>query len=129
MLTMSDTREPIAFRRALRRNATDAEQRLWHILRNRRLGAKFRRQHPVGPYVLDFYCPRHHLAVELDGGQHFEEEEIDRDLRRDAFLAGRGIRVIRFTNLEVFQETNAALEVIWEAIRGDATSASYAGDT
>jgi very-short-patch-repair endonuclease len=108
--------ESLAFRRTLRRLSTDAEQLLWMLLRRGALGARFRRQHPVGPYVLDFFCPSHRLAIELDGGQHWCDERPERDHLRDAFLASRGIRVLRFSNAEVFEETEAVLRVIFEAM-------------
>ncbi len=104
------------FRRSLRRDATDAEQRLWRLLRDRRLGAKFRRQHSIGPYVVDFYCPRLRLAIELDGGQHFHPDEIDRDARRTVYLRARGVRVLRFHNVELLGETDGVLERIWEEL-------------
>src|SRR5256885_12641504 len=87
----------LARRRTLRSAGTDAENALWARLRAKRLlGFKFRRQHPCGPYILDFYCPSKHLAVELDGGQHFEPAGQEYDVRRTAFLARRGITVLRF---------------------------------
>jgi len=110
--------EPLAFRRSLRRDSTDAEQRLWRVLRDRRLaGVKFRRQHPVGRYVLDFYCPALRLAIELDGGQHFEPQEIRRDAARTAYLEALGIRVLRFTDRELFGEADGVLETIWDAVQ------------
>ena len=103
----------LARRRALRRNSTDAESALWFHLRARRFaGFKFRRQHSCGPYILDFYCPGRHLAVELDGGQHFEPTAQAYDERRTAYLGRRGIKVLRFTNDLVFRELTAVLEVI-----------------
>ena len=109
----------IDFRRALRRRSTDAEQRLWRLLRAKRLaGFKFRRQHTVGPYVLDFFCHAANLAVEADGGQHFSDEGQARDGARDEYLAGRGIRVMRFTDRQVLVETGWVVEVIWRAVRG-----------
>src|SRR3546814_1508172 len=77
--------EAKTFIRNLRRNATDAEHLVWSYVRSRRLhGQKFRRQQAMGPYVLDFYCHDLKLAIELDGGQHNEAEQVARDLRRDA---------------------------------------------
>ena len=109
----------LARRRALRRNNTDAEAALWSQLRAKRLvGFKFRRQHPCGPYILDFYCPCRHLAVELDGGQHFEPAAEDYDHRRTAFLSRRGIRVLRFQTDLVFREPIAVLEAILLALNG-----------
>ncbi|WP_199724766.1 endonuclease domain-containing protein [Noviherbaspirillum saxi] len=94
---------------------TDAEALMWQLLRNRRLAsAKFRRQHPVGRYILDFYCDDKRLAVELDGGQH--GEALVYDQTRDAWLENRGIRVLRFWNNEVLSETEAVLEVIYSAL-------------
>ena len=101
----------LARRRSLRRNCTDAESTLWAHLRNKRLiGFKFRRQHPCGPYILDFYCSEEHLAVELDGGQHFDEAAQSYDQRRTAFLVRQGIQVIRFPTVLVFREPIAVLE-------------------
>ncbi len=107
-------RAPVALelRRDLRRFGTEAERRLWTALRRRGLGAKFRRQHPVGPYVLDFYCPAFRLAVELDGGQHARPEQAARDLARDEFLASRGIRVVRFGSREFFQGPDDVIRAI-----------------
>ncbi|MCY1310873.1 hypothetical protein D9M70_611130 [compost metagenome] len=103
--------EQLEFTRALRRSSADAERHLWRRLRARQLGGlKFRRQHPEGDYVLDFYCQEKRLAVELDGGQHFVEPERDR--LRDSWLAGRGIQVLRFSSREALMETTAVLERI-----------------
>ena len=97
--------------RQLRRAATPAEQVLWEKLRARRLGGyKFRRQHPVGPYVLDFYCEQAALAVEADGGQHYPPPAKDR--QRDALLATAGVLVLRFPNDRILNELNAVLEAI-----------------
>jgi adenine-specific DNA-methyltransferase len=109
----------LARRRALRRAATDAEAALWARLRAKRLaGFKFRRQHPCGPYFLDFYCPSRHLAVELDGGQHFSPLAQDYDTRRTAFLLRRGITVVRFPTDLVFREPIALLDAILLALGG-----------
>jgi very-short-patch-repair endonuclease len=99
------------FARSLRDQQTDAESSLWYLLRNRRfLGLKFRRQHPMPPYVLDFYCEELKLAVELDGGQHNEDEEAARDGRRDAFMERQGIEVARYWNHDVMQRMEQVLE-------------------
>ena len=91
-------------RRRLRKNSTDAEVRLWSIVRDRRMaGLKFFRQYSVGPYVLDFYCTECRLAVEVDGGQHAEAHGLQRDAERDRYLSDLGIRVIRFWNSDVLQ--------------------------
>ncbi|MCG3197115.1 MAG: hypothetical protein GHCLOJNM_01599 [bacterium] len=105
------------FVRQLRREQTDAEQLLWSLLRDRRfLGFKFRRQHPIEPYALDFYCHEARLAIELDGGQHNEPDARARDERRTAFLEAQGIRVLRFWNNEMLTNTEGVLEVMQEAL-------------
>jgi very-short-patch-repair endonuclease len=101
--------------RQLRRDQTDAEQRLWAKLRDRQLGgAKFRRQHPIGPFVADFCCPQRKLIVELDGGQH--AEDVAADQKRSRFLEAQGYRVLRFWNHDVLKGTDAVLERIAEAL-------------
>lgn len=103
--------------RALRQSATDAEQVLWRHLRNRQLaGAKFRRQHPLGPYVLDFVCLEHGLVVELDGGQHAKAPQQLRDQQRTAWLQQEGLRVLRFWNHDVLQQTNEVLAQVLQAL-------------
>jgi very-short-patch-repair endonuclease len=81
-------------------------------------GKKFRRQHPVGPFIVDFYCAEAHLVVEVDGGQHFEVEGRYRDAARTRYLERHGLRVLRFTNLDVVLETESVLEVILRAVVG-----------
>jgi len=94
--------------RSLRHEATEAEQRLWHRLRSRQLvGAKFRRQQPVGPYFADFCSVEVMLIVEVDGGQHTEHR--DQDAARTAFLQRCGYRVLRFWNTEVLENPDGVL--------------------
>jgi very-short-patch-repair endonuclease len=105
-------------RRELRSHATRAEQILWGLLRRRQLlGLKFRRQHPLGPYIVDFFCAASGLVVELDGGQHFSDEGRRKDETRTAFLNRLGVRVMRFSNRELFEEGEAVLESIRRACR------------
>jgi len=93
-------------RRGLRKNATDAERKLWGMLRSRRvIGLKFLRQYSVGPYILDFYCPERRLAIEVDGGQHADLYGQQHDAYRDRYLSELKIRVIRFWNNDVLQNT------------------------
>jgi very-short-patch-repair endonuclease len=93
-------------RQALRRDTPPAERLLWRHLRGQQLyGLRFRRQYGVGPYVLDFYCPSQRLAVEIDGDSHDSEEAQQYDAARTAFLGQCGIQVLRFTNMEVYQDT------------------------
>ncbi|MFZ6818487.1 endonuclease domain-containing protein [Undibacterium sp. Ji22W] len=104
-----------AYAREMRKAMPDAEQLLWCLLRNRRVaGAKFRRQHPVGRYILDFYCVEKKLAVELDGGQHSEQQTYDQ--HREVYLKQQGIEVLRFWNNQMLLETEAVLEVIYSKI-------------
>ena len=101
--------------RRLRRDQTEAERKLWAHLRSRQLaGAKFRRQHFISPFIVDFCCPECGLVVELDGGQHVERTEADQ--RRTAFLQAQGYRVLRFWNSEVFTALDAVLEQIWAVL-------------
>jgi very-short-patch-repair endonuclease len=101
--------------RRLRRVATPEERLLWSRLREWS-GAKFRRQHQFGPYVLDFYAPDAHLAVEVDGGQHFDAAGQASDAERTAYLESRGLRVLRFTNLEVRRQVESVLMAIEVAL-------------
>jgi very-short-patch-repair endonuclease len=100
-------------RRQLRNNPTSAEAELWKELRGSQLqGRKFRRQHSVGPYILDFYCPAEHLAVEVDGAEHYTAEGAANDAERTAFLETHQIQVIRFENEEVLRDLDMILEKI-----------------
>ena len=101
------------FSRQLRAQQTDCEHLLWQRLRSRQIAnLKFRRQFPCPPYVLDFYCAELKLAIELDGGQHFETSGLIHDQRRTLYLYQQGIEVVRFSNLEVLQQMDAVLEQI-----------------
>src|SRR5262245_45050267 len=107
----------LARRRELRAHSTDAEAALWTRLRAKRFaGFKFRRQHSCGPYIVDFYCPRMHLAIELDGGQHFTAEAQAYDERRTEFLCRHGISVLRFPTDLVFREPQAVIDVIAQTL-------------
>ena len=107
----------LARRRTLRRESTDAEAALWRHLRAKRfVGFKFRRQHPCGPYILDFYCAAGALAIELDGGQHFDPSVQSYDERRTAFVCRRGITMLRFATDLVFREPVAVLDTIADAL-------------
>ncbi|HET8882017.1 MAG TPA: endonuclease domain-containing protein, partial [Solimonas sp.] len=96
--------------KALRTTQTDAEQRLWYHLRaGRFLGLKFKRQHPVAPYIVDFVCLSHGLVIEADGGQHNASRH---DAERDAVLVSQGFRVLRFWNDDILKDTKSVLEAI-----------------
>lgn len=101
--------------RRLQREATPFERILWCRLSNGQVnGAAFRRQHPVGPYVLDFYCAAHKLSIELDGEQHAERR--DADARRTAYINGKGISVLRFWNNEVRDNLEVVMETIYHRV-------------
>jgi very-short-patch-repair endonuclease len=107
------TRTKTARARRLRRESTEVEKRLWSKLRDGRLdGLSFRRQHPAGPYVLDFYCPELRLSIELDGSQHQQTET--RDAKRTAWLRRCGVTELRFWNNDVTQNLVGVLEGILE---------------
>jgi len=108
--------------RELRKNATEAEAFLWELLRDRQLaGFKFRRQHPLGGTILDFYCHEVHLAIEIDGAVHKEPEQAQHDAERSAYLNEQGIRVIRFWNHEVLNQTDAVLKKILKEFQSSAS--------
>ncbi len=103
--------------RGLRMTATDAEALLWRLLRAHQVGgAKFRRQHQYGPYILDFYCHERGLCVEIDGGQHATPDGVAKDAERTRYLEESGLRVLRFSNREVLGETESVLGRVWEAV-------------
>ena len=104
--------------RALRSSLTDAERKLWSHLRMRQVrGFKFRRQRPIGPYIVDFICLERRLIIEVDGSQHVQQAE--RDARRDDYLTGLGFNVLRFWDNSVLKETGAVLEVIAQALEDE----------
>ena len=113
MLALASTMTEFA--RSLRKNVSDAENRIWYFLRGKRLnGYRFIREHPIGPYVVDFVCRRGKVVVELDGGQH--ADVIEYDNKRTEFLKERGYQVLRFWNNEVFENIEGVLEAIWVAL-------------
>lgn len=104
--------------RQLRRPLTPTERLLWQQLRDRHLdGLKFRRQHPVGPFVLDFYCEELRLAVEVDGSVHTTEEQARRDAERQALLEETGIRFIRIPAADIETNLEAAIAALQTRIR------------
>ena len=114
------TKKPLARSRALRRDSTDAEKRLWSILQNRKLnGYKFRRQVAIDEFIVDFCCIEGRLIIELDGGHH--ADELARyDEARTKQLEARGFRVLRFWNSEVSRDTEGIAEKIGRLLRPDA---------
>lgn len=117
----SRTREKTARARRLRRDATRAERRLWFVLQGSQLeGLSFRRQHPIGKYIVDFCCPAIRLAIEVDGGQHNNDPRRFKDEQRSASLGIKGITVLRFWNNEVLEN----IEGVWEVIARTAATLS-----
>ncbi|MBR4925443.1 MAG: DUF559 domain-containing protein [Prevotella sp.] len=105
-------------RRTLRSNMTPAEATLWRAIKGRGAGGlKFRRQQGIGPFVLDFYCPERRLCVELDGSSH--DYRYDYDEQRTAYLREQGIRVVRFSNEQVFHAINDVVDEIVRVARED----------
>ena len=101
--------------RRLRKNPTDAEQKLWRHLRLRQMGEhKFRRQQPLGPYIVDFICFEKRMIIELDGSQHAEHSNYDAE--RTAWLEKQGFRVLRFWNNDVLTNIASAKEAIWKEL-------------
>ena len=114
---MKKSQEQVGFARDLRQKFTDAEKALWMKLRNRQVEAvKFRRQQPIGSYIVDFVSFERKLIIEIDGGQHNEEMTKERDEERAMRLEERGYRVMRFWNNEVLTNAEGVLERIREAL-------------
>jgi very-short-patch-repair endonuclease len=100
----------------LRNNPTDAERMLWQHLRRRQLGGnKFRRQQPLGNYIVDFACLEKRLVIEVDGGQHYTQAAYDEQC--SAWIESQGFRVLRFWDDEVMKDIESVKEVIWRALR------------
>ena len=107
-----------AKRQRLRNDATKAERLLWWRLRGKQIdGMKFRRQYGVGEFVIDLYCPAAKLAVEVDGESHFDPASRLRDDKRREFIELFGIRVLRFTNPQVYEQLDAVIEEIWRVAK------------
>ncbi len=111
----------------LRRTMTDAEQKLWYFLRAHRfMGKKFKRQKPLGRYVVDFVCLEEKLIIELDGGQHADSLEYDRE--RDSWLRSQGYTVLRFWNNQLMNETESVLEQIRLTLSPDPSPVNGRGE-
>ena len=102
--------------RELRRAQTDSEKAAWHLLRDRRLGAKFRRQCRIENWVADFYCFEHRLAIELDGGVHSQPSQMRRDAVREDYLRNLGIGLLRIPNGLVWEDPEGFVRKVREAI-------------
>jgi len=106
-----------ARRSRLRKIQTTPEKHLWTAIKNKQLGIKFRRQHGIGNYIVDFYCAELGLILEVDGDSHYSPGEILKDNRRTAFLESKKLVVLRFTNKDVMNNLNGVLEVLSEKIK------------
>lgn len=97
---------------------TDAEQLLWkHVRRKQLCEIQFYRQKPIGNYILDFYAPAVRLVIEIDGGQHFFDEHLKRDRKRDAYLASMSLKVLRFDNWQILKSLDDVLAEIYRQIK------------
>jgi very-short-patch-repair endonuclease len=115
------------FGRHLRRRMTLPEVLLWQALRARPQGLRFRRQHPAGVYVLDFFCPARKLAVEVDGEAHARGDRAERDAIRDRWLCTQGVRVLRIPAQIILSDLEAAIRHIVDVACGDYPSTGFAG--
>ena len=112
-----DKNETVLKARALRRSMTLPEGMLWQALRSRPDGIKFRRQHPIGRCIVDFYCPSARLVIEVDGQVHSMGSEAERDARRDAWLKNQGLTVLRFSASDVLRDLSSVVTAIRSACR------------
>ena len=119
-MTKSPIHPSVEIKRAryLRRNQTAAEIKLWHALRNRAQKVKFRRQHPIGEFIVDFYSDQVRLCIEVDGPTHFTASQIEFDILRTTFLKEKGCTILRFTNTEIQDQLDRVLEEINQTIDG-----------
>ena len=113
-ITMKIDLQLLVFAKTMRTNATDAESLMWQLLRAKRfMNLKFRRQHVMAPYIVDFYCHELGLVLELDGSQHNKEDGRAYDAERTKFLEALGLKVVRYRNYEVLEQTDVVLEDLW----------------
>ncbi|MBC8346537.1 MAG: endonuclease domain-containing protein [Candidatus Marinimicrobia bacterium] len=102
--------------KVLRKNMTPAELKLWGYIRKRQLNLRFRRQHPIGKYVVDFIALHIALVIEVDGGQHFEQAQMKKDNNRSEFLQNHGLTIVRYNNLEVMNNIDGVIEGLFYII-------------
>ena len=112
-----DKNDTVMRARALRRETTLPEGMLWQALRQRPDGLKFRYQHPIGRCIVDFYCAANRLVIEVDGASHSMGDNPERDVRRDHWLRGQGLRVLRFSAADVIRDLQSVVTVILDACR------------
>lgn len=115
--TAGSGKRTIALARKLRKEMTEAERKLWSYLRDSQLGVQFRKQAPVGRYVVDFLCIKAMLVVELDGSQHYTQEGMLYDRRRDEYLQSRGLTILRYSTIEFLQNQDGVVQDIYEHVQ------------
>lgn len=109
----------LEFAKSMRHSATDAENLMWQLLRAKRfMNLKFRRQHVIASFIVDFYCHEIGLVIELDGSQHGTDDGLEYDAERTKFLESLGLRVVRYWNNEVLLETDDVLDDLWKVCLG-----------
>jgi very-short-patch-repair endonuclease len=120
MLPFDRKLKPLA--RTLRNNMTDAEQLIWSKIRRKQIGGvQFYRQKNIGNYIVDFFCPKGKLIIEIDGGQHFEKKGMQKDRKRDDYFQRLNLTVLRFPDTDVFKNINGVLERIYEHLKSTLT--------
>ena len=109
----SNKKELKIFRKTLRNNLTPAEATLWKHIKNKQIyNVQWRRQFSIGTYILDFYCPKAKLAIELDGKEHYTIEGDKYDCERDIFISSKGIKILRYENKEIWESIEQVIEEI-----------------
>ena len=109
--------EHLPLKRKLRSRMTSAETSLWSRIRAKQLqGLKFRRQHGIGPYIVDFYCPERSLVIEVDGDAHADEKQVTKDRQREKHLRSLGLQVIRYRNNDVLNNLDGVLEDLYRKV-------------
>jgi very-short-patch-repair endonuclease len=116
-MTVTKPSQTVRRAKRLRREMTPPEVYLWQHFRQRADGIKIRRQHPFGPYILDFYCPQAKLAIEVDGIAHDMGDNPERDVRRDTYMAAHGIETVRIAAANVMQNSAAVAESVFQLIK------------
>lgn len=111
-ITVHNRKDLKLLRKKLRRNMTVPEITLWNALKGKQIGRKFRRQHSIGPFIVDFYCPSEHLVIELDGKSHFTASGIASDIERTKYLQKHGVSVLRFENKDIYDRLDSVLDEI-----------------
>ena len=113
MTELFNQKSQTSLRKKLRKDNPSAEYLLWMHLRKKQLGFRFRRQYGIGTFVVDFYCPKARLVIEVDGDTHYQKQESDQyDVERQGYIESKGLKVLRFTNLDVYRNMEGVIQVI-----------------